>query len=107
MSEGTERPSKWIPMKNEVDLAVLGKLLEELNEAGAIGARCVIQGMDGVNPEDHVINRDALEKELADVQAMIDLAVERFKLDTHYMSDRRARKVRMKRAWHAMLEDSP
>lgn len=51
MADGTERPSKWIPMTNLVDLAHLGKLLEECGELTGITARCIIQGIDEADPE--------------------------------------------------------
>lgn len=105
MSEGAERPSKWIPITNLVDLAHLGKLGEEAGELSSIVSRCIIQGIDEADPETGKRNRYALEEEIADVMAMSALAIERFGLDYIRILERNKRKQNMKRAWHAMLEE--
>ena len=105
MSEGTERPSKWIPMTNLVDLAHLGKLGEECGELIAIVSRCIIQGIDECDPETGVPNRVSLMKEIADVKAMSELAEERFNLDKVEIEARKERKKAMKRDWHKMIEE--
>lgn len=106
MADGTERPSKWIPVANEVDLAHLGKLGEELGELSAIVSRCIIQGIDGADPETGKPNLLALQEEIADVRAMSQLAIERFNLAEGEIVFRAQRKVAMKRTWHAMLKDN-
>lgn len=105
MADGTERPSKWIPMTNLVDLAHLGKLLEECGELTGITARCIIQGIDEADPESGKKNHLALTEEIADVVAMSELAIERFLLDRDLIKVRIERKRAMKRAWHAMIEE--
>lgn len=107
MSEGTERPSKWVPMTgiDLIDAAHLGKLAEEAAELSGIIARIWIQGIDERDPETGKVNRHALTEEIADVLAMSELAVERLGLDAEYIEQRKRRKKAMKRAWHAMLEE--
>lgn len=51
MSDGTERPSKWIPITDFVALAHLGKAGEESAELSGILFRTIIQGIDGVDPD--------------------------------------------------------
>jgi hypothetical protein len=51
----TSDPNPWIPIQNPLDLKHLGKLIEELNEAGSATARCIIQGIDEVEP--HLASR--------------------------------------------------
>lgn len=95
-------PSPWHPIKNSVDLKHLGKLAEELGEAGAAVARCIIQGIDEKEPVTEVPNQQWLENELADVIANIDLVCDRFKLDKIRMAERSLRKKKHLTAWHDM-----
>lgn len=106
MSEGDERPSRWIPMTNLRDLAHLGKAGEEGGELSSILQRIQIQGIDECDPETGEVNRIALTKETADVLAMCELNIERFNLDQEYINARKERKKAMKRAWHEMLPDA-
>jgi hypothetical protein len=71
-------PSPWKPEADPVNLAILGKLSEELGELSGIVSRCIIQGIDGREPRSDVANRAALQDEIADVAACIMIAVERF-----------------------------
>lgn len=100
-----DTPSDWVPLTNLVDLAHLGKLGEELCEAGKAVNRCIIQGLNGVDPETGEGNLVALEKELADVRAHIELAIQHFNLDRLRMLEREELKKRHKRAWHKLLEE--
>lgn len=93
--------SPWRPITDPIDKKVLGKLLEELGEATSAAARCLIQGLDESDPTSGEINRQWLEKELADVQACIDVAVERFQMDAQHMAMRSLRKRRCYAVWHA------
>lgn len=106
MSDENVKPhvSDWVPITNLGDLACLGKLAEELNEAAKIAARIIIQGLDGTDPETGEKNRDALRNELADVQAMMTLAIERFNLDAARMQSRTASKIAHKGPWLAELD---
>jgi hypothetical protein len=97
------RPSKWLPITDQRTLAALGKLAEECNELGAIVARCIIQGLDGVNPDTGEINRDDLQKEIADVRGLSNLVVHQFKLDDVAIHERAKKKRQMKHDWIEML----
>lgn len=103
MADGTERPSKWIPTTDLLDLAVLGKLAEECGELSSIIARCIIQGPDENDPESNKPNLQALMEEIADVRAMSELAIARFQLDRGKIAARTDRKIQMKMAWHSMI----
>jgi hypothetical protein len=92
----------WHPISNAVDLKHLGKLAEELSEAGAAVARCIIQGMDEAEPVTGRINRQWLQDELADVLANVDLVIDQFKLDRPAMTRRQVRKKQHLRQWHAL-----
>lgn len=50
-----------------------GECDEECGELSAICARCIIQGLDGVDPKSGKKNRDALREEMADVFAQITM----------------------------------
>lgn len=93
----------WRPMSNPLDLKHLGKLAEELNEAGSAVARCIIQGIDEREPITRKSNREWLEDELADVMANIRLVTDHFGLDQSRMAERAERKRKHLKAWHAML----
>lgn len=102
-----EKLNPWRPIQNSCDLKHLGKLQEELNEQievlskmGKVVARCIIQGMEGVNPSDAKVNKQWLEEELADVIGNSDLVIERFGLNRAFIMDRaHDKKVRL-RTWH-------
>ncbi len=94
----------WVPMSDLLDLKHIGKLQEELGEASAATARCVIQGIDECEPITRKPNRQWLEDELADVLANIELNVEHFRLDFARMIARKERKKAHLRGWHDMLK---
>lgn len=92
----------WHPISDPVDLKNLGKLGEETNELGTVVSRCIIQGMDGINPKDNQPNREWLEDEIADVLANIKLNVLRFDLDIDRITQRVSDKETKLRLWHAV-----
>ncbi len=96
-------PSPWTPMANLRDLKTIGKLGEETNELGSAVARSIIQGIKGVNPENGKTNEQWVMEEIADVQANIDLVVERFGLDQDAIAKRKYKKMAQLRKWHEML----
>jgi len=96
-------PNPWQPITDPVDLAVLGKSVEELGEAVSALGRAIIQGMDGADPGTGKLNRDAVRNELADVAAATSKIVERFSLDVEAMRPRVERKRRHLGSWFAML----
>jgi NTP pyrophosphatase (non-canonical NTP hydrolase) len=95
----------WRPMSRPIDLKHLGKLAEELSEAGAAVSRCIIQGIDESEPVTHKPNREWLEDELADVLANIELVMRHFSLDYARMVTRKDRKIEHLRGWHSMLNE--
>lgn len=95
-------PSPWHPMKDPVDLKHLGKLAEEVNELGSAIARCIIQGIDEVEPVTLKSNRQWLEDEIADVLAGIELATQRFNLNWMSIDTRKERKMAHLAAWHKL-----
>lgn len=95
----------WRPMRDPLDLKHLGKLGEELNEAGAAVARCIIQGIDEAEPVTGKVNREWLEDEIADVMANIRLVANHFGLDKGRMLARSERKEEQLGEWHAMAAD--
>ncbi len=96
----------WKPITEPLDLAHLGKMVEELNECGSASARCQIQGIDEAEPVTGKVNRDWLTEEIADVQAASELAIEHFGLDLDRIAARKAKKKAHLRAWHAMIVEA-
>lgn len=107
MSDKPMALNPWVPISSPCDLKHLGKLGEELCEAGAAVSRCIIQGINESEPVTGKLNREWLEEELADVLANIELVKERFALDGAEMLHRIERKKRHLRAWHSMLDRVP
>lgn len=98
------RPSKWVPMTDLQMLAALGKLAEEAGELVSIISRCIIQGIDGKDPETGKANIKALAEEIADVGGLSKLVVLHLNLDPSDLSERAEKKYRMKRDWLEMLK---
>lgn len=94
--------NSWHPIKDSTDLKTLGKLGEECGELSAIVSRCIIQGVQEQEPVTRKYNNVALEQEIADVQANIDLVIQRFSLDTNFIAKRRAEKKEKLLIWHRM-----
>lgn len=92
----------WHPIQDAVELKHLGKLGEECGELAAIVCRCIIQGIDEHHPVTNVSNRKALEDEIADALANIDLVIEHFSLDAESILERKKRKKKLLRTWHKM-----
>lgn len=100
-----KEPNLWLPEKDPVTICILGKLAEELNECAGRVARALIQGIDGIEPEDGRTNREHLVDELADVQALLDLAnLNLFPDKAHYQMERSRKKYEHKRKWINMVE---
>lgn len=95
--------SPWQPVTNTLDLKHLGKLAEELSELGQVVARCIIQGVDEVQPVTGKSNKLWLEEEVADVYANLQLVRSRFKLDDEFIEQRVKDKRDYLRNWHEMV----
>lgn len=93
----------WVPMARPIDVKHLGKLAEELAEASAAVARCLIQGIDACEPVTGKPNKQWLEEELADVLTGVELTTQHFGLDYAAMLQRVELKKERLRKWHQML----
>ena len=99
---GFDPLNPWHPISDAVALKTLGKLVEELGELQAALARCIIQGVDEVEPVTKKPNRRWLEEEIADVLGNIQLVTEFLKLNKTFIGVRRAKKIKRLREWHRM-----
>lgn len=99
----TAPPIDWQPIDNKHDLAVIGKLGEEVCELGASLFRSVIQGIDEREPRTHKPNREWVMEEIADVEALISIAKWRLQLDENAIRIRRDRKIAYKEPWFDAL----
>lgn len=94
----------WFPEPDPVLHQALGKLLEEVNELGAIAARCLIQGYHEEEPVTHKLNRIALREEMADVEAAMAWLREIIG-EPSGLSPRHVRKLKGFHEWQKMIEE--
>jgi len=99
-----KQPQPWQPITKKGDIAALGKLGEELGELIAIKERILIQGLDGINPDNNKPNKQALLEETADVIAMIAIISDRFELDTLQVDVRIKGKISFTSSWISILD---
>lgn len=92
----------WMPEQDQLRLAALGKLVEEAAELAGRAARCIIQGIDEIDPDSGRTNRAELEREIADVQACIEMLGDAMPT-MMTMPERQADKVIGFRRWHQMI----
>lgn len=92
-------PSDWRREPSERVTAVVGKLGEEASELASRCCRVLIQGLRSIDPDSKRSNLEHLTDEIADVEALIDLAKEHLLLSCEDISDRRDRKRRYKKPW--------
>lgn len=100
------RVTKWIPITNLKMLRRMGKLIEELLELGIVAVRCIIQGIDEVDPGSGKTNRQRLMDEMADVEAQLVVTSHWLFADTatmEYMGARTNEKIGYMRQWEAMF----
>lgn len=97
----------WRPISNPFHIRRLGKLAEELAELQKVVSRCLIQGLDGVDPDTGEVNLKALWKEAADVQAQIDVSAATFRLPVLDMAARAWVKRARMDEWEALLAAEP
>lgn len=95
--------SPWMPEQDRIRLAVLGKLIEECNELAARSARCIIHGLDETDPATGRLNREELAREMADVEACLDIVDS--VLSVEAPTQRRADKRAGFRRWHLMIDE--
>jgi NTP pyrophosphatase (non-canonical NTP hydrolase) len=94
--------SPWQPIDSKLELKILGKLGEEVSELATVVCRCIIQGVDEVQPVTGKSNRLWLEEEIADVLANISIAMARYHLDGDFITKRADAKIDYLTSWHEM-----
>lgn len=92
----------WLPEQDRHRLAVLGKLAEEAGELAARASRCIIQGLDAIDPASGRSNREELAREMADVDACTVQALKR--LEIEHMMDRARDKYAGFNRWHDLID---
>lgn len=97
--------SKWTPTTNLMMLRRMGKLSEELGELQAVVARCIIQGIDEVDPGSGKVNRQRLEDEMADVYAQLIVTTQALGLNCEGISQRSVEKQKQMGEWDAMFAE--
>ena len=97
--------TKWIPTTNLLMLRRMGKTIEELSELSNVASRCIIQGIDEIDPGTGRVNRDRLEDELADVIAQCVVTINLLKLDFPYIDERVIKKVGLMQEWESMFRE--
>jgi NTP pyrophosphatase (non-canonical NTP hydrolase) len=95
--------TKWTPTTDLAMLRRMGKLAEELGELTNVAARCIIQGIDEIDPGTGKVNRERLENEIADVQAQCIVTIQALGLDYPRIVDRCIEKQRQMGEWEAMF----
>jgi hypothetical protein len=70
VATNTHEPQPWEPEANPVNLAVLGKTVEEMGECLAAIGRTIVQGVDGRDPVTGEPNRQRIAEELDDLSAV-------------------------------------
>lgn len=96
-------PSLWVPERDLVLLAAVGKLGEEASELCKICFRITIQAIDGVDPETGKRNLDALAEEIADVRGLSELVIRHVHLDQGAIAERAEIKRAHKSKWMDMI----
>ena len=97
--------TKWTPTTDLMILRRMGKLQEELSELSVVASRCIIQGIDEVDPGSGLVNRLRLEKEIADVYAQLDETMDRLELRSDFIYDRRLAKRDAMQRWEAIFAE--
>lgn len=100
--------TKWNVETDAKTLRRLGKLGEELGELSGVVARCVIQGIEEIDPGSGKTNRKRMEEEIADVLAQCDLAMEHFNLPWLPIHERVKDKKKQTQEWEDLCApDTP
>jgi NTP pyrophosphatase (non-canonical NTP hydrolase) len=81
----------------------LGKSLEELGELVSVLARCLIQGVDEIDPSSGEVNRMRMQKETADVLTQVGGLTETFNLDMGAILERVQDKKASMDKWEELL----
>lgn len=82
----------------------LGKALEEMGELVSVLARCIIQGVDEVDPSSKKVNLQRMEEETADVLTQVACLIDAFKLDPERLAVRATDKKTSMDKWEDLLD---
>jgi hypothetical protein len=96
-------PTDWRAEPDAERHASILKLAEECNELAARLCRAAMQGIDARDPETGRRNRDHIQDEVADVEAMLWNLQERIPLDRDALYERKTRKMLFKAPWFDAL----
>ena len=96
-------PAHWQPCSNPLDIALLGKLMEEAGELTQVAARCLIQGLDRRSPGTGKLNFIWLQEEIADLQAIMAHVTTQLGLDREEIAQRMREKLEFKAPWFDWL----
>lgn len=92
--------SPWQPMSDQKSVKIIGKFNEELSECISASSRCLIQGLNQQAPDaPYKVNKDWLEDEIADVEALLIHMKNHFRLDCEKIRERRIRKFNFLMGW--------
>lgn len=67
----------WQPHKDPHDLALLAKLAEEATELAKACTRAIMQGLDGIDPDNDLSNVENIEREYVDIVSVYQTMVDR------------------------------
>lgn len=95
--------TKWVPTQDLMMLRRMGKLIEELSELSTVASRCIIQGIDEVDPGTGRVNRDRLQDEIADVLAQCFATEDALGLDKFYIGSRCRKKEAEMAEWESLF----
>ena len=96
----------WVPITDPLDIAIIGKLQEELAELSGALARASIQGLGEAEPVTGKLNRTAVLDEIADVETNLELFKTRFEFseaERAYINQRALRKMHFLMKWHGHI----
>lgn len=105
MNEAHVKMHPWVPTTDLKLLRRFGKLIEELGELSTVAGRCIIQGIDEIDPSSGKVNRQRLEEELADVLAQCSVTIEVLRLSSKTIWPRVGKKERQMAEWEAFFQD--
>lgn len=96
--------SAWIPETDPHVIAVLAKLGEEANELSGRALRCIMQGIDEIDPETKRTNRAELVREVSDVMACLTMLHERLGINPDPV--RMDKKFAGYVEWHGLIDEA-
>lgn len=95
--------NKWAPESNPMVLRRVGKTGEECAELSKVCSRITIQGLRGIDPENGLLNIEALAREVADVMAQCQVTIEALGLPVKFIEGRAAKKRALMAEWEALF----